>query len=121
MPKLFGRNFTHRQLLNSSGSGDAGPAFYELEDFKWGRGWFGGLVTSCGLAFVGHPEVDPEEENAEMPLHGHLSYIPAKNVGIEEGWEGADYVVRIRGQMREFERKVKRGLAKLRLAGTAVE
>ena len=142
MPKLFGRNFTRRQLLNRvgdisqlmyarraerregfergadlidvfnasglgfsvlpgraldiasahykgqslcfrSGPGDVGPAFYEPEGFKWGRGWFGGLVTSCGLDFVGHPEVDPEEENAEMPLHGRLSYIPAKNVGIE--------------------------------------
>ena len=162
MPKLFGRNFTRRQLLNRvgdisqlmyarraerregfergadlidvfnasglgfsvlpgraldiasahykgqslcfrSGPGDVGPAFYEPEGFKWGRGWFGGLVTSCGLDFVGHPEVDPEEENAEMPLHGRLSYIPAKNVGIEAGWEGADYVVRIRGQMRQAE------------------
>ena len=162
MPKLFGRNFTRRQLLNRvgdisqlmyarraerregfergadlidvfnasglgfsvlpgraldiasahykgqslcfrSGPGDVGPAFYEPEGFKWGRGWFGGLVTSCGLDFVGHPEVDPEEENAEMPLHGRLSYIPAKNVGIEEGWEGGDYVVRIRGQMRQAE------------------
>ncbi|MCE2450547.1 MAG: DUF4432 family protein, partial [Candidatus Latescibacteria bacterium] len=86
-----------------SGPGDVGPAFYEPEGFKWGRGWFGGLVTSCGLDFVGHPEVDPEEENAEMPLHGRLSYIPAKNVGIEAGWEGSDYVVRIRGQMRQAE------------------
>ncbi|MCE2435040.1 MAG: DUF4432 family protein, partial [Candidatus Latescibacteria bacterium] len=162
MPRLFGRNFTRRQLLNRvgdisqlmyarraersegfergaglidvfnasglgfsvlpgraldiasahykgqslcfrSGPGDVGPAFYEPEGFKWGRGWFGGLVTSCGLDFVGHPEVDPEEENAEMPLHGRLSYIPAKNVGIEAGWEGADYVVRIRGQMRQAE------------------
>ena len=162
MPKLFGRNFTRRQLLERvgdisqvmharraelsegfergadlievfnasgfsfsvlpgraldiasahykgqslcfrSGPGDVGPAFYEAEGFAWGRGWFGGLVTSCGLNFVGHPEVDPEEENAEMPLHGRLSYIPAKNVGISAGWEGEDYVLKIRGQMRQAE------------------
>jgi hypothetical protein len=162
MPKLFGRNFTRRQLLERvgdisqvmharraelsegfergadlievfnasgfsfsvlpgraldiasahykgqslcfrSGPGDVGPAFYEAEGFAWGRGWFGGLVTSCGLNFVGHPEVDPEEENAEMPLHGRLSYIPAKNVGISASWEGEDYVLKIRGQMRQAE------------------
>ena len=162
MPKLFGRNFTRRQLLDRvgdisqlmharraelsegfergadlievfnasgfgfsvlpgraldiasahykgqslcfrSGPGDVGPAFYEAEGFAWGRGWFGGLVTSCGLNFGGHPEVDPKEENAEMPLHGRLSYIPAKNVGITAGWEGEDYVLKIRGQMRQAE------------------
>ena len=38
-----------------------------------------------------------------MPLHGRLSYIPAKNVGISAGWEGEDYVLKIRGQMRQAE------------------
>lgn len=96
-------HYKGQSLCFRSGPGDVGPAFYEPEGFKWGRGWFGGLVTSCGLDFVGHPEIDPEEENVEMPLHGRLSYIPAKNVGIEAKWEGEDYVMRIRGQMRQAE------------------
>ena len=96
-------HFKGQSLCFRSGPGDVGPAFYEPEGFKWGRGWFGGLVTTCGMDFVGHPEVDPEVENVEMPLHGRLSYIPAKNVGVEAGWEGEDYVLRIRGQMRQSE------------------
>ncbi len=82
-------------------TGDVGPAFYEPQGFGWMRGFFGGLVTSCGMTFLGHPEVDPEEENEELGLHGRLSFIPAKNVLAESGWEEEDFVVRVRGKMRE--------------------
>jgi len=34
-------------------------------------------------------------------LHGRLAYLPAKNVLAESGWEGEEYVTRIRGKMRE--------------------
>ena len=82
-------------------TGDLGPAFYEPQGYGWMRGFFGGLVTSCGMTFTGHPEVDPEEENEELGLHGRLSFIPAKGVVAESNWEGEDYIVRIRGKMRE--------------------
>jgi hypothetical protein len=82
-------------------TGDVGPAFYEPQGSGWLRGFFGGLVTSCGLIFTGHPEVDPEEENEELGLHGRLSFIPAKGVLAEGNWEGEEYVLRIRGKMRE--------------------
>ena len=82
-------------------TGDVGPAFYEPQGNGWLRGFFGGLVTSCGMTFTGHPEIDPEEENEELGLHGRLSFIPAKGVVAESGWEGEDYVVRVRGRIRE--------------------
>jgi hypothetical protein len=82
-------------------TGDVGPAFYEPQGYGWMRGFFGGLVTSCGMTFTGHPEVDPEEENEELGLHGRLSFIPAKGVVTDSTWENEDYVVRIRGRMRE--------------------
>jgi len=88
-------------LCFRSSTGDVGPAFYEPEGSSWLRGFFGGLVASCGMTFTGHPEVDPEEENEELGLHGRLSYIPAKSVVAESGWEGEDYGVRVRGRMRE--------------------
>ncbi|MEM7132732.1 MAG: aldose 1-epimerase family protein [Chloroflexota bacterium] len=83
--------------------GDVGPAFYEPQGYGWMRGFFGGLVLSCGMTFTGHPEVDPEEENEEMGLHGRLSFLPAKNVLADGGWEDDDYVVRVRGKIREAE------------------
>ena len=88
-------------LCYRSKTGDVGPAFYEPGGFGWMRGFFGGLVTSCGMTFTGHPETDPEEENEELGLHGRLAHIPAKGVVADSGWEGEDYVVRVRGKMRE--------------------
>lgn len=94
-------HFQGMSLCFRSSTGDVGPAFYEPRGFGWLRGFFGGLVTSCGMTFVGHPERDPEEEDEELGLHGRLSYLPAKSVVAESGWEGEDYVVRVRGRVRE--------------------
>jgi hypothetical protein len=94
-------HFQAMSLCFRSSTGDVGPAFYEPQGSGWLRGFFGGLVTSCGMTFTGHPEVDPEEEDEEMGLHGRLSYLPARSVVAESGWEGEEYVVRVRGRIRE--------------------
>jgi hypothetical protein len=94
-------HYKGQALCFRGNTGDVGPAFYEPEGYAWMRGFFGGLLTTCGLTFVGHPETDPEEENMELGLHGRLSFIPAKRVVVDEGWEGENYLVRIRGRMRE--------------------
>ena len=88
-------------LCFRSKTGDVGPAFYEPDGFNWMRGSFLGMVTTCGLTFVGHPETDPAEEDEPLGLHGRLSYIPAKEVYSRCAWEGDDYVIRIGGRMRE--------------------
>ncbi|MEM7534115.1 MAG: aldose 1-epimerase family protein [Chloroflexota bacterium] len=88
-------------LAYRSNTGDVGPSFYEPQGFGWMRGFFGGLVTSCGMTFVGHPEVDPEEEGEELGLHGRLAHLPAKGVLAEGNWDGDDYVMQVRGKMRE--------------------
>ncbi len=88
-------------LCFRSSTGDVGPAFYEPQGFGWLRGFYGGLVCTCGLIFAGHPETDPEEENEELPLHGRVSYIAAKNVTAEGAWENEEYTVRVRGKIRE--------------------
>lgn len=88
-------------LCFRSATGDVGPAFYEPAGSGWLRGFYGGLVVSCGMTFTGHPETDPLEENEPLGLHGRLSFLPARNVSADADWEGEDYVVRIRGRMRE--------------------
>lgn len=88
-------------LCFRSNTGDVGPTFYEPQGYGWLRGFFGGLVVSCGMTFTGHPEVDSQEENEELGLHGRLSFIPAKSVGTQSCWEGEDYVVKVKGEMRE--------------------
>lgn len=84
-----------------SSTGDVGPSFYEPEGSGWLRGFFGGLVATCGLTFVGHPEVDAQEENEPLGLHGRISFTPAKQVCAGGAWEGDDYVISVGGTVRE--------------------
>ena len=90
-------------LCFRSNTGDVGPAYYEPQGYGWMRSFFGGLLTTCGMSFVGHPEIDPAEENRELGLHGRVSNIPAKGVLADACWEGEEYIARISGKVREAE------------------
>jgi hypothetical protein len=90
-----------RSLCFRSATGDVGPAFYDPQGYGWMRGFFGGLLISCGLTFVGHPETDPEEEDEELGLHGRLSAIPAREVSAGGSWHGDDYRLHVAGVVRE--------------------
>jgi hypothetical protein len=74
------------------------PNQYEPQGYGWGRTWGGGLVTTCGLTFFGHPEVDQGEE---LGLHGRIAHTPAQKVQVVEEWRGDDYVLEISGQVRQ--------------------
>ncbi|MDQ3706034.1 MAG: aldose 1-epimerase family protein [Chloroflexota bacterium] len=74
------------------------PEHYEPQGYGWGRTWGGGLVTTCGLTFFGHPEEDAGET---LGLHGRIAHIPAEKVRVVEEWRGDDYVLEIEGQVRQ--------------------
>ena len=93
--------FRGMPLCFHAAPGVVGPAFHEPQGEGWLRGWCGGLLTTCGLTFVGHPERDPEEEDEDLGLHGRISFAPARDLAMDAGWEGDDYVVRVRGRMHE--------------------
>jgi hypothetical protein len=76
----------------------AGPDQYEPQGYGWGRTWGGGLVTTCGLTFFGHPEEDAGEM---LGLHGRIAHIAAAKVKVTEEWRGDDYVLEIEGQTRQ--------------------
>lgn len=89
-------------LCFRSHTGETGPAFYEPAGDGWLRSFYGGLVVTCGLTFVGHAETDPVVENRELGLHGRISNAPADGVAVEGRWEEPGrYVVEARGRMRE--------------------
>ncbi len=79
-----------------SGTGDVAPAHYEPQGFGWLRGYFGGLLTTCGMTHVGQPD-----ENGSHGLHGRVSYIPAKNVWVDNRWEGNRYMLWAQGKVTE--------------------
>ena len=81
-----------------SRTGDVHSAYFEPEGMGWLRGFFGGLITTCGLTYLGAPSLDCGEE---LGIHGRVSYTAARNVLVDNDWQGDDYVMRVQGRLTE--------------------
>jgi len=96
-----------------SATGQVGPWFYEPEGFGWLRSFYGGLLVTCGLTYMGPPCEDPEAENPVssapccdtsriyLGLHGRASNIPARNVKADGEWRGDEFLMWAEGRVRE--------------------
>ncbi len=93
-------NFEYRgvPLAWISPTGISSPAFYEPEGLGWLRGFFGGLLTTCGLTYFGRPTID---EGEQLGLHGRASYIPARLHVCRGKWVGDTYLMEVEGEVRE--------------------
>jgi len=85
-------------LAHIGKSGVVGPQFFEKDGLSFLRGFFCGLMTTCGMTYFGAP---CEDEGQPLGLHGRVSNIPAEDVSVKRGWEGDDYVIRISGVVKE--------------------
>jgi hypothetical protein len=85
-------------LVFFDGAAEAHPASFDPAGSEWLRGFSGGLVTTCGLSYFGAPGRDGMED---LGLHGRIANTPAMHVADLSGWEGDDYVVRVRGTLEE--------------------
>lgn len=74
------------------------PEMFEKDGLSFLRNFHCGLVTTCGLTYMGAP---CEDEGAALGLHGRISNIPASDVSVWKEWEGDEYVMRIRGKTAE--------------------
>jgi hypothetical protein len=90
--------YNGRSLAWHSGTGIAGPGLYEHEGTNWLRSFAGGMLTTCGLGNVGAPCGD---EAARYGLHGRIANSPAENVSWGAEWNGDDYVLWMRGDVRD--------------------
>jgi hypothetical protein len=79
-------------------NGETHPSFYEPEGLGWLRTFTGGLLTTCGLTWLGPPVKDGEEE---LGLHGRYSTIPAKQVSDLSHWIEDDYHICLSGTAEE--------------------
>lgn len=77
-----------------SKTGITAPSFYEKDEKNWLRGFYGGLITTCGLRNIGGPVGD-------MGLHGRIANTPAKKVSVFADWVGDAYFMKVSGEMRE--------------------
>lgn len=91
-------DFNGVPLAFRSPNGDVNPSFYDSDGLEWLRTFKGGLVTTCGLTYLGSPCIDNGEK---LGLHGRISNIPAKEVHYGGFWEEDEYNVFIEGSIRE--------------------
>lgn len=87
-------------LVYLTPNGEVHPAFYEPEGLGWLRTFFGGLLTTCGLTYMGAPGRDGDQD---LGLHGRYATIPARQVCDRSRWEGDDYILEASGVMEECE------------------
>lgn len=80
-----------------SKTGIVAPTHYDEPDFL--RSFEGGLLTTCGLTYMGAPSVD---EGISLGAHGRISNTPAFDVSINQDWdENGEYVIKVSGKVRE--------------------
>ncbi len=81
-----------------SANGDVHPSYYDPRGIGWARSFPGGLMTGCGMSFLGAPCLDAGEE---LGLHGRLSNLPATGVRNETRWKNDTCIMQLHGLMRE--------------------
>ncbi|MGQ9620637.1 MAG: aldose 1-epimerase family protein [Bacteroidales bacterium] len=79
-------------------NGETHPAYYEPEGIGWLNTFAGGLLTTCGLTYLGPPVID---DGVELGLHGRYSTIPACRVADLSSWVDDDYIIKIKGVVEE--------------------
>lgn len=77
-----------------SKTGITAPQYYEKDGLGWLRGFYGGLLTTCGLKNIGRPY-------AGHGLHGRIANTPAGNISLFADWIEGEYVMKVSGEMRE--------------------
>lgn len=77
-----------------SKTGITAPSYYEKDGNNWLRGFYGGLITTCGLRNLGTPV-------GEQGLHGRIANTPAEKISVKAEWVGDEYIMQVSGVMRE--------------------
>lgn len=81
-----------------SKTGVVSPAYYDEDGNGFLRNFHGGLLTTCGLTYMGAACVD---EGKPLGLHGRASNTPAEDVCVTNEWNGNEFIMTVRGRIRE--------------------
>jgi hypothetical protein len=95
---IAGAAFRGRGLSFLSGTGITSPAYYEEPGLGFLRGFYGGLLTTCGITNMGAPS---EDEGRAYGIHGRVANAGAEDLAIDHRWEGDEYLISVKGVMRE--------------------
>lgn len=91
-------SFKGMPLAWVSPTGWGHPMYYDPQGSGWLRTFGAGLLTGCGLTYLGSP-VDDEGES--LGLHGRLSHLPAQHVRVDEAWQADECSYWVEGEMRQ--------------------
>jgi hypothetical protein len=94
-------HYNGRSLAWRSATTDTHPAYFDHEGERgrgWLRGFYGGLVITCGLTYAG---ANGEDEGQFYGIHGRVSNLPATNVQWDGYWDQDDYILTIQGKVRQ--------------------
>lgn len=91
-------SFRGKSVGYQSATGITAPGYYEEPGIRWLRSFNVGLLTTCGMTYAGPPTVD---QGQELGLHGRVANAAAENVAITQEWQDDEYLISLRGTMRE--------------------
>jgi len=92
-------SFRGTNLVYLTPNGGAHPAFFEPRGMGWLRTFFAGLLTTCGLTYLGNPGNDGD---VDLGLHGRAANTPARQVCDRSGWDGDEYRIELTGIVEEW-------------------
>jgi len=91
-------SYKGKNLVYLTCNGETHPSYFEPEGIGWLRTFAAGLLTTCGLTYLGSPCKD---EGEHLGLHGRFSTIPACRFSDLSGWEDDNYHYRLKGTIEE--------------------
>jgi hypothetical protein len=95
---IYSAAFNGASLCWHSQTTAKSPVYYEPHGTGWLRGFYGGLLTTCGLTSIGLPSSD----NGQKPgLHGRASCLAAANFATGGEWDRDNYDMWVTGHLRE--------------------
>jgi hypothetical protein len=95
---IFAATYKGENLVFQTPNGVSHPAYYEPLGSGWLRSFFGGLLTTCGLTYLGPPGRDGSHD---LGLHGRYSTTPACQVNDRSQWKGDEYCIEVCGVIEE--------------------
>jgi hypothetical protein len=91
-------SYQGKNLVYLTANGEVHSAFYNPMESEWLNGFFGGLLTTCGLTYFGPPGTDGGEQ---LGLHGRVSNTPAIRMNDLSGWVEDQYIIKLQGIVEE--------------------
>jgi galactose mutarotase-like enzyme len=91
-------SYKGKNLVYLTCNGETHPSYFEPEGIGWLRTFAAGLLTTCGLTYLGPP---CEDDGHQLGLHGRFSTLPARQFSDLSEWDGKDYNCKVRGILEE--------------------